>query len=78
MIEYLEMYPWRSSPISIFTLLIFDPLKDVVDDATSGSIVEESVFVVDNETVSNKTQVKPVSPCAKLSPSPLTDVSLTC
>lgn len=42
----------------IFTLLIFDPLKNVVDDATSGGVVEESVFVVDNEAVSKKTEVK--------------------
>ncbi len=34
----------------IFTLLIFDPLEDVVDDATSSGIVEKSVFVVDDET----------------------------
>lgn len=34
----------------IFTLLIFDPLEDVVDDATSGGVVEKSLFVVDDET----------------------------
>lgn len=34
----------------IFPFLIFDPLEDVVDDATSGGIVEKSVFVVDDET----------------------------
>lgn len=34
----------------IFTLLIFDPLQDVVDNATSGGVVEKSVFVVDDET----------------------------
>lgn len=38
----------------IFTLFIFDPLKDVVDDATSGRVVEESLFVVDDKTVTNK------------------------
>lgn len=30
----------------------------MVDDATSGGVVEESVFVVDNETASNRTQVE--------------------
>lgn len=33
-----------------FTLLIFDPLEDVVDDTTSGGVVKKSVLVVDDET----------------------------
>lgn len=39
----------------IFTLLIFDTLQDVVDNATSGGVVKESVFVVDNETAVKQT-----------------------
>lgn len=39
----------------IFTLLIFDPLEDVVDNATSGGVVEKSVFVVDDETAEKQT-----------------------
>lgn len=34
----------------IFTFFIFDPLEDVVDDATSGGVAEKSVSVVDDET----------------------------
>lgn len=34
----------------VFTLLVFDPLEDVVDDAAPGGVVEKSVFVVDDET----------------------------
>lgn len=33
-----------------FPLLIFDPLQDVVNDATSGGVVEKCIFVVDDET----------------------------
>lgn len=33
-----------------FPLLIFDPLEDVVNDATSGGVVEKCIFVVDDET----------------------------
>lgn len=33
-----------------FSLLIFDPLEDVVNDATSGGVVEKCIFVVDDET----------------------------
>lgn len=35
----------------VFALLIFDPLQDMMDDATPGSVVEERVFVVNGETV---------------------------
>lgn len=53
----------------VFTLFIFDPLKDVVDDATSGSVVEKSVFVVDNKTVINKTEVNQTQVSLRLDPS---------
>ncbi len=39
----------------IFTLLIFDPLEDVVDDATSGGVVKKRVSVVDDETAVKQT-----------------------
>lgn len=42
----------------IFTLLIFDALQDVVDNATPGGVVKESVFVVDNETAVKQTSYR--------------------
>lgn len=56
-----------------------------MDDATPGGVVEESVFVVDDETASSKTKVEQtkVSLClgafcfrvCQCTVSPLTDVS---
>lgn len=37
-----------------FTLLIFDPLQDMVDDPASGGVVEKSVFVVDDEAAGRR------------------------